>query len=66
MVLMNPAAPDAGSRRAFLMRGVALAGALAIVGCDGTAPVRGSAEYWLEPVFGITGATLTDKVDSTG
>lgn len=66
MAVMKPAAPDAGSRRAFLVRGAAFAGALAIVGCGGTAPPRPSADHWLEPVFGITGATLTDKVDATG
>ncbi len=66
MVVMKPAARGAGSRRAFLMRGAAFAGALAIVGCGGTAPPRPRAEHWLEPVFGITGATLTDKVDATG
>ena len=63
---MKPAARGAGSRRAFLARGAALAGAWAIVGCGGTAPVRATPEHWLDPVFGITGATLTDKSDVTG
>lgn len=66
MVVMKPVVPGAGSRRAFLLRGAALAGALAIVSCGGTATGRATAEHWLEPVFGITGATLTDRVDATG
>lgn len=66
MAVMKPAVPGAGSRRAFLRRGAAVAGALAIVGCGGTAPARARAEHWLEPAFGITGATLTDRVDATG
>lgn len=66
MVVMKPAVPGAGSRRAFLLRGAALAGALTIVSCGGSATGRATAEHWLEPLFGITGATLTDRVDATG
>lgn len=69
MAVMKPAAPGAGSRRGFLLRGAALAGALAAlatVGGGGTAIARVRAEHWLEPAFGITGATLTDKADGTG
>ena len=66
MADMKPAAPGAGRRRAFLLRGAVLAGALATVGCGGTATARPRVAHWLEPVFGITGASLTDRVDATG
>lgn len=70
---MKPAALDAGSRREALRRGVALACGLAIVGCGGT-PSRSAAaasnaagnDAWLEPLFGVTGGRLTDKIDPSG
>ncbi len=37
-----------------------------MVGCGGTATARAADEHWLEPVFGISGAPLTDRVDATG
>jgi hypothetical protein len=66
MVDMKPADQAAGSRRDFLARVVALAGALATVGCGGAAAVRADTGLWLEPLFGISGGTLTNKVAPTG
>lgn len=43
-----------------------LAGSLSMAGCGGTAMERAPGDRWLQPAFGITGATLTDKVDPTG
>lgn len=66
MVDMKPVDRAAGSRRDFLARFVALTGALATVGCGGSAAVRASTGLWLEPLFGISGATLTNKAAPTG
>lgn len=67
---MKPAAPGAGSRRGFLARTAVLAGSLAasltLVACAGTPVQRVAADHWLQPVFGLTGAILTDKVDPSG
>ncbi|MBI5109713.1 MAG: hypothetical protein HZA62_13310 [Rhodocyclales bacterium] len=63
---MRPVARGAGSRRRFLARAAALAGSVAAAGCGGVASPRGNAHTWLEPMFGLSGAILTDRVHSTG
>lgn len=66
MADMKPVAPGAGSRRRFVVRAAALAGAFATAGCGGTAVSRARSSSWLEPLYGFSGATLTDKVHPTG
>lgn len=68
MAVIQPTAPDAGSRRALLRGAVAFA-CLTIVGCGGT-PIRpaqaASRDRWLEPMYGVSGGRLTDRTDPTG
>lgn len=63
---MRLSAPDAGRRRAFLCRSAATALALGMAGCSAAAPAKPRRELWLDPVFGLSGARLTDKTDPTG
>lgn len=63
---MKLADRGAGRRRNFLRHcGVAACG-VALSACGGTAPTRTGHDTWLVPVFGISGATLTNKLDPTG
>ena len=66
MVDMRPVALGAGSRRRFLAHAAALAGGLAMAGCGSVASLRPTSHTWLEPMYGFSGAILTDKVHSTG
>jgi hypothetical protein len=66
MAVMKPLAQDAGSRRAFLGRAAGLASAFATVGCGGTARQRWARDVWLEPLFGFSGARLTNKLGPAG
>ena len=58
---MKPAAPGAGSRRGFLAQAAAAAGICVVTACGGVAVPRAAAGLWLEPLYGFSGATLTDK-----
>ncbi len=63
---MRPVDQGAGSRRRFLASAAALAGGMATAGCGGVASPRANTHTWLEPMYGFSGAILTDKVHPTG
>lgn len=66
MADMKPVDRGAGSRRVFVARAAALAAGIAIGACGGGAVRRAPSDAWLEPLYGFSGATLTNKVDPTG
>lgn len=66
---MKLAAPGAGKRREFLRRAALLGCGLTLTGCGGLSarpatPRRSG--VWLDPVFGVSGGRLTNRVDPTG
>lgn len=56
----------AGSRRRFLIRSSGLIAGIAVGGCASPRASLPHTRDWLEPVYGLSGATLTNRVGPTG
>lgn len=63
---MKPVVRDAGSRRQFLIGCSGLAAGLALGGAASAREPLPHTHGWLESMYGIAGARLTDKVGPTG
>lgn len=63
---MRPVVRDAGSRRRFVQRTVALAAGVAVSACGDAVRLKRDVATWLEPLHGFLGGVLTDRVDPTG